>query len=221
MNHTVRYSSDGISLHPDVLKAVHLFACEDPTRPHLAGVFLDDGHLTATDGHTLIRIMSIDPGGLVPRAYDHSLWSSAYVTALLTTFRERGKARLRCSATLRWDARVARGKLNPPPCAQVLDAAMRPIKAEAGMPSAIQARYHRRLADACDLLLGKECRHKGPVLLHGGNGIEAHYYGIPWRDDSPRDEGTWSHGAGRGKPAPRTPGPVYGAEVVIMPLRIG
>jgi len=220
MNHTVRYSAEGIHLHPDVLKAVRLFVCEDTTRPHMHGVFLDDGHLSATDGHTLIRIMSVDPGGLdVTRGVDGSLWSAAYVAAVIASCPARGKARLHSSVTLRWADRVKTG-LVPPRCAQVLNAAMQPIKSEADKPCALAARYHRRLADAAELLLGRDCHHKGPVLLHGGNGIEAHYYGIPWRDDHPNGEGTWVHGSRAGKPAPRTEGPEYGAEVVIMPLNL-
>lgn len=227
MNHRVIYCTEGLRLHPDVLKAVLLWASLDDTRRHLCGVFVDDCHLTATNGHGMIRVLSVDPtgGGYgppadAPKDYHGSFWSTATVEQVIAAHaRTRGRAREHVLALLPWNARTDLGNLKPPPCTRFFDELAPAAKYKPG-PKAIATRYVVKLGETAELLLGKDALHKGPVLLNETGPESLWLYGIPWRDDAPADEGTWAQAGRTGKPAPRGAHPEYGAEIVLSPLRV-
>lgn len=219
MNHRITYSSEGISLHPDALKAIALFASEDTTRKHLCSVFLDDeGHLTATNGQAMARLCSIDPGGFDPKQRDGTRWSLDVVEKVTYGIPRARAARSRASVWLLWDT-AERDAQRPPQCGRFFDTHIK--STHTGEPACIATRYMRKIVEATELLLGKDTQHRAPVLLNSPGDTDLHHYGIPWRDDEPADEGTWALGSKRSdKPAPRAAAPEYGAEIVVAPLRI-
>jgi hypothetical protein len=235
VNATTTYTEDGLLVHPDCLRALRLFLSEDPNRPGLHGVFLDeDGHLAATDGHTLMRLSSIDPGGQVPSRRAGTRWSRACVNGLLKAVPKlsgRGETRARQyaqqRACLRWDG-CEDDAVKAPPIVNLMARAADcrkskdgPMIGHRGEPSSMQWRYLRRLADACALMFdGELVGHKGPVLVNGPHALDPHVYEIPWHEPTPSDvKIAWMHGRA---PAPTlvVPEPRCAAEVLIMPLRV-
>lgn len=219
MNATITYTADGLALHPDALRAVRIFASEDDTRQMLHCVFLDEeGHLTATNGHALIRLMSIDPGGQVP-SDRRACWPLAVVDATIDSAKGiRGHKRAAARVTLRWDATA---DISAPPTVRLIASHLEQ-KAD-NKPWSIAARYSRLLGETAEILLGNEgSMIKGPVLVHTGNEYSGKLFEIPWHSDEPEPSaGTWMHGRGTGSPTgPKAEEPRCSAEILIMPVRV-
>lgn len=225
MNATTTYSPDGLTLHPDALRAALMFLGDDPERPHLHDLFIDEeGHLAATDGHTMIRLSSIDPGGQIPRARAGTRWTRTAAEAILTALPKlpRGKSRedahARQRVTLRWsDAHEAIANGKAPNIIPVIEAAIE-AKGKPG-PWQVATCYLERLAKAADLLTdgNPNC---GPILVNPKRGPnDALLFEIPWYEPVKIGRISWLHGKG---PAPAAPSsePLHAAEILIMPMRL-
>jgi hypothetical protein len=242
MNATTTYTSEGIVVHPDCLRALLMFLGQDPTRPNLSRVFVDEeGHLTATDGHTLMRLMSIDPGGQVPRDRSGSQWSREAVEAAVKTAapvkgKKRAEQHAQLRVLLRWDAVVPEGSAKAPPTANLIGIARdcakkadepddgRGVLVHCGRRSdgwSMQARYMARLAAACELLTGDECYHRGPVLANNPRPLDPLLFELPWYEPHASDPKiTYLDPAMRRAETKVVPEPDHAAEVIIMPLRV-
>ncbi len=246
MNATTTYTADGLVVHPDCLRALLMFLGRDETRPMLSYVFTDEeGHLTATDGHALMRLMSIDPGGCVPSKRSGSQWSREAVEAAIKTAAPvRGKKRAEQLAQLRvilrWDAVVPEGSAKAPPTANLIGiargCAKKPDEPEDGRSAgnrgftacgkrtdgwSMQARYMARLARACELLTGDDCHHRGPALANNPRPLDPILFELPWYEPHASDPKiTYLDPAMRRKETRVSPEPRCAAEVVIMPLRV-
>lgn len=212
------YRADGLELHPDALAALRQFACQDPTRAHMRGVFVGQGgELCATNGHACARIVSIDPGGYDPKARSGCLWSLELVDAAIAAHgRTRGRKRDACRVLLRWDQA---GETNlPRGFEQVMDRAA-DLRGGAVRP-VIAARYLALLAEAVALVCGRDFQG-GPVQMNEPKAdADAVLFEVPWPPQPAEDEGTWLPGSGRaGKPAPKSEEPRCSMEIAIAPCR--
>lgn len=239
MNATTTYTQDGIVLHPDALRALLMFIGDDPTRVMLQRIFIDEqGHLTATDGHTLMRLASIDPGGQNPRDRAGTRWTEACAeTALASVPKIKGKGRAeqhaRLRVCLRWDDAVS-DEHKVPPTARLMDEAAACNKkaddpqdgrmVRAGKRAdgwSMQWRYMRRLADACELLVGKDCSTRGPALVNNPRPLDPMLFELPWYEPYPSDPKiTYLDPKMRRCETVQVPEPTRAADVVIMPLRV-
>jgi hypothetical protein len=229
VNATVAFTEEGLVVHPDALRALLLFVCEDPTRTHLRSVFVDDeGHLSATDGHSMIRLCSICPGKHVPKASHAVRWSPEYIREVIKSLpevkgrgREEQHARLR--ACLRWDRAEPAHDM---PATGDFYRKAEGRKYKTG-ERAIATHLLLRLAQATDLLVGrdKSARSLGPIQVSEGGPLDAVLYGIPWHEPiRSQSKISWCHGKvpeglSMADLAP-SPTPMYAAEVLIMPLQI-
>ena len=227
MNATTTYGLDGLTLHPDALRAMLLFVGNDPERPHLHNIFIDEeGHLAASDGHTLIRLSSIDPGGLVPQGRAGTMWTPAAALALLEALPKlpRGNARADAHArqrvTLRWSdslAAIANGKA--PRIGPVIEAATDSKGKTA--PWQIQTAYLARLARATDLLTDGNPMY-GPILVnHKRAANEALLFEVPWYEPIPSSPKiSWVHGRTPEGGPTHADKPTSAAEILIMPMKL-
>lgn len=214
MNATTTYTTEGLVLHPDALRAVLLFAADEEYSKMMACVFIDEeGHLSATNGHAVIRLASIDPGGQVPRDRGGTRWPLEYAEATTKSCRLRGQARDHARVCLRWDAATLDPSHTPRTAATMQKhLSLKPD----GRAWAVAARYLARLAEASEILLGKAgAAIKGPVLVHLGPADGGKLWEVPWHDDAPASSVTYLHG-----PTVRSEEPRCSAEVMIMPVRL-
>lgn len=240
MNATTTYDHHGIKVHPDCLRALLMFLGQDETRPMLMRVFLDEeGHLTATDGTTIMRLSSIDPGGCVPGERAGTQWSRETVEAAIKTAHPvKGKHRAQQHAQLRvylrWDA-VVHDQFKSPPSAHLVglarDCKKKPDQKDGGrggFPGGVradgwsmQARYMARLASASLLLTGSDCMHRGPALVNNPRPLDPMLFELPWYEPVSSDPKiTYLDPSTRPVDTFRVPEPDHAAEVVIMPLRL-
>jgi hypothetical protein len=218
VNATTRYDADGLVVHPDALRAVAMFMSQDESSQRMRCVFIDEeGHLSATNGHALIRLASIDPNGYVPKDRAGTRWSPEYAEQVVKSCRVRGHARDACRVKLEWSG--AETSKIVPNTVRVINANL--CEKPDGEQWAIAARYARLLGEVSEILLGKiGSTMKGPILTHVGKCDTAKMWEIPWHSDEPKpDQGMWVHGRGEGKPAPYEE-PRCSSEVMIMPVRL-
>lgn len=244
MNATTTYTQDGLVVHPDCLRALLLFLGRgrDETHPMLSYVFTDEeGHLTATDGHTLMRLMSINPNGCVPSKRSGSQWSREAVEATIKSAppvkgKKRAEQHAQLRVCLRWDAMMPEGSPKAPPTANLIGIARdcakkkdepddgRGVLVHCGKRSdgwSMQARYMARLARACELLTGDECYHRGPVLANNPRPLDPLLFELPWYELVASDPKiTYLDPAMRPAATKMVPEPDHAAEVIIMPLRV-
>lgn len=108
----------GVECTIPVALALLEFANRDVTRVWGCGID-DGGALAATDGHSLVRFTTCDPGGQDVRARFRTAWTAEYLETTIKLARS-----AKCNVSLTWDA-CAKGARSGelvkfPPTAQVV-----------------------------------------------------------------------------------------------------
>ena len=107
----IRFTESAAECTRSIANALIEFASKDTTREHLNGVTVEQGNLCSTDGHTLVRFMSADPG-LEASRYDRRVWPLAYVKEQARIAGSKGTVRLEWAA-------LANDRVVAPPLKQV------------------------------------------------------------------------------------------------------
>ncbi len=148
------HSTTGITIPTKLAEALMQFACQDTTRFHMSGLGLDDeANLSATDGHTMARVLTCDPGGTQPMTRAQACWEGSYVTTQIKV----AKATKSATIELAWDKLIS---AQFPPCSKV-SPTKRAVKSAFGF----NPRYLARLVKVAEALGSSKRDMRGVKLV--------------------------------------------------------